>query len=437
MPYETNKTNYTLNYNYMQHSAFLIAFFITIIRYYDYALFGLSASILAKNFLPPLEHDVQILGFFAILGGSVVARPIGSLIFGFIGDKYGRTKSVKISVIVATISTSLIAITPSFAQIGNFAVIILIFCRMVFLMSLAGEVDAIKIYVAEKAGSNRKNLTNGLVVSCSQVGALLAAIMYYYASNFNASEYLWRLNFLVGGIFGMLAILMRKFFKESEEFLYYRKKHPNKDDNGLWQILQNIKLKFIIAMLINGSIGGVYHFLVIFLGVFLSKIACTIEHNQAQTMNIILIITYAIAAIFSGLLADKINPLKQIIVSLTLSLGTALIMQILLYNQIFIIYCPVILIGLAAFYAVPLQIIIQSLFITTSKVRMYSLSHSLGGIILSSATPFFSMLLWQNFKSLPITLCFFISLLIILIASVILLRKVLVKNGYYKYGVIP
>ncbi|MCC8369025.1 MAG: MFS transporter [Rickettsia endosymbiont of Oxypoda opaca] len=412
----------------MQHSAFLIAFFITIIRYYDYALFGLSASILAKNFLPPATHDMQILGFFAILGGSVIARPIGSLIFGFIGDKYGRTKSVKISVIVATLSTSLIAITPSFAQIGNFAVIMLIFCRMVFLMSLAGEVDAVKIYVAEKAGSNLKNLTNGLVVSCSQVGALFAAIAYYYASNFDSFGYLWRLNFLIGGMFGILAILMRKFFKESEEFLYYRKKHPTKDDKNLWQILQDTRLKFIIAMLINGSIGGVYHFLVIFLGVFLSKVACIIEPNQAQTMNIILIITYAIAAIFSGLLAGKINPLKQIIVSLTLSLGTALIMQILLHNQIFIIYCPVLLIGLAAFYAVPLQIIIQSLFITTSKVRMYSLSHSLGGIILSSATPFFSMLLWQNFKSLPITLSFFIGLLIILIASVIVLRRILVKK---------
>jgi MFS transporter, MHS family, proline/betaine transporter len=412
----------------MQHSAFLIAFFITIIRYYDYALFGLSASILAKNFLPPTTHDMQILGFFAILGGSVVARPIGSLIFGFIGDKYGRTKSVKISVIVATLSTSLIAITPSFAQIGNFAVIMLIFCRMVFLMSLAGEVDAVKIYVAEKAGSNLKNLTNGLVVSCSQVGALFAAIAYYYASNFDSFGYLWRLNFLIGGMFGILAILMRKFFKESEEFLYYRKKHPTKEDKNLWQILQDTRLKFIIAMLINGSIGGVYHFLVIFLGVFLSKVTCIIEPNQAQTMNIILIITYAIAAIFSGLLAGKINPLKQIIVSLTLSLGTALIMQILLHNQIFIIYCPILLIGLAAFYAVPLQIIIQSLFITTSKVRMYSLSHSLGGIILSSATPFFSMLLWQNFKSLPITLSFFIGLLIILIASVIVLRRILVKE---------
>ncbi|MFY9589929.1 MFS transporter [Rickettsia endosymbiont of Halotydeus destructor] len=417
----------------MQHPAFLIAFFITIIRYYDYALFGLSASILAKNFLPPATHDVQMLGFFAILGGAVIARPIGSLIFGFIGDKYGRIKSIKISVIIATISTSLIAVTPSFIQIGNFAVIILIFCRMIFLMSLAGEVDAVKIYVAEKAGNNHKNLTNGIVVSCSQVGALLAAIAYYYANNFGSFEYLWRLNFLFGGMFGIAAILMRKFFKESEEFLYYRKKHPNKNDKNLWQILQDTRLEFIVSILINGSIGGIYHFLVIFLGIFLSQIAGTIDHNQAQTMNIILIIIYAIAAIFSGFLADKANPLKQIIASLALSLIIALVMQISLYKQIFIIYYPIILMGLAAFYAVPLQIIIQSLFIPTNKMRMYSLSHSLGGTLLSSATPFFSMLLWQNYKSLPITLSFFISLLIILITSVIvLLRSILVKKSYYK-----
>ncbi|ABV76119.1 MFS transporter [Rickettsia rickettsii] len=399
----------------MSNSAFLVAFFTTIIRYYDYALFGLSASILAQNFLPNIEQDKQLLVFFAILSAAVIVRPLGSLIFGFIGDKYGRTKSIKISMCMSSIATGLIAITPSFEIIGIFATVILTLCRMVFLASLAGEVDGIKVYVAEKTGDNQKNLNIGIVSCCSQIGALLAAIAYYYASNSDI-QYLWRFNFFIGAIFGLFAILMRNFFKESSEFLRTSSK------STLRQIIWNNKLSVMIALLINGAIGGVYHFLVIFLGVFLTKIAL-INHPEIRFMNIALTTTYGISAVFAGLFADKINPLRQITWALFVSIIVALGMQIMLYKQIFNILCPVILIGLAAFYAVPLQIIVQSLFKTNVKMRLYSLSHSFGGIILSSTTPFFSMLLWQNFKSLSLTLSFFIFLLIILMSTVLVLHR--------------
>lgn len=406
----------------MSNSAFLVAFFTTIIRYYDYALFGLSASILAQNFLPDIEQDKQLLGFFAILSAAVIVRPLGSLIFGFIGDKYGRTKSIRISMFMSSISTGLIAITPSFEMIGIFATVILTLCQMFFLASLAGEVDGIKVYVAEKTGDNRKNLNIGIVSCCSQVGALLAAIAYYYASNSDI-QYLWRFNFFIGAIFGLFAILMRNFFKESSEFLRKSSKSTIK------QIIKDNKTSFIIALLINGAIGGVYHFLVIFLGVFLTKIAF-VNHPEIRFMNIALTTTYGISAVFAGLLADKINPLRQITWTVFASIIVALGMQIMLYKQTFNILCPIILIGLAAFYAVPLQIIVQSLFKTNVKMRLYSLSHSFGGIILSSATPFFSMLLWQNFKSLSLTLSFFIFLLIILMSTVLVLRKMLSLHGY-------
>ena len=118
---------------------------------------------------------------------------------------------------MSSISTGLIAITPSFEIIGIFATVILTLCRMVFLASLAGEVDGIKVYVAEKTGDNRKNLNIGIVSCCSQIGALLAAIAYYYASNSDI-QYLWRFNFFIGAIFGLFAILMRNFFKKVANF---------------------------------------------------------------------------------------------------------------------------------------------------------------------------------------------------------------------------
>lgn len=400
----------------MKHSSFLIAFLTTIIRYYDYALFGLSAAILSKNFLPVASDDIQLLGFFSLFSASVSARPIGSVIFGFISDKYGRAVSIKISVILATISTILLSITPNYNIIGGYATIILIFCRMIFLMSLAGEIDSIRIYVAEKAGAGHRNLANGIISFCSQLGALLAATVYHYSMSSVYANYSWRWTFIFGGVMSILIIVMRRYFQESEEFLYYKSRPLKTNALTPWQILQSNSGKLITAILISGCCGGVYHFLIIFFGTFLVKMVLIISPIEAQIMNIILISIYAVMSVLAGFCADKINPKKQITFSLILSLLTICIMQYLL--QISLIWGAIILITLTPFYVVPLQIILQSIFATNIKTRMYSFSHSLGSLIFSSTAPFFCMLLWQYFHSLAIVLGFFIMLIVIICSSV-------------------
>ena len=140
----------------MKISTFLIAFFATIVQCYDYALFGLSAGALSKTFMPDNSSTEQILNFFAIFSIAVIARPIGSIIFGIIGDNYGRVVALKLSILLSAISTALIGIMPSFATIGYTATILLALLRMIFLMSLAGEVDSVRIYIYwKKAASLR------------------------------------------------------------------------------------------------------------------------------------------------------------------------------------------------------------------------------------------------------------------------------------------
>lgn len=414
----------------MTRPAFLIAFFLMIVRYYDYALFGLSAEILSSKFLPVAEKEKQLLLFFAIFSASVIAKPIGSIIFGFISDKYGRIISVKISIFFATISTTLIGLTPEFNRIGIFATIILIFCRMIFLMSLAGESDTIKIYVAEKVGIKYRNYANGIVSFCSQVGVLLAATTYHFSTELVNIPSLWRVNFLIGGIFGLFIIFMRHFFQESEEFIKHKKEGSTKEIKffDLVQILKNQMEKFTVALLINGCIGGVYHFLIIFWVVFIAKVALIISSHDAKLMNMILIVLYAFMSLFSGFLADKYNPKRQIIISLLLSILALLTIQFFLDQTFFPIYLAIIGIALTPFYTVPLQIIIQSIFGIDVRTRMYSLSHSIGGMIFSSTTPFFCMLLWKYFHSLSLVLGFFLLLLLILSSTVIYLYNNLVKN---------
>ena len=407
----------------MQHSAFLIAFFTTIVRYYDYALFGLVASILAETFMPIGNSDQQILAFFGVFSAAVVVRPVGSIIFGIIGDRFGRAVAVKIGALLAALSTSLIGIMPGFKEIGLWAPVLLTFCRMLFLASLAGDVDATKVYVAEKIGISNRNLGNGIISSCSQIGALIAAVSYHVTIVYENFPELWRINFIIGGVAGLFVMLMRHYFQESEEFLLYKasKKTRPALDLGFLEIINRNKARFIIAILISGCIGGVYHFLVIFLGTFSSKVTTILTTHQAQLMTIKMIAIYAIISILAGFVADKVNPLKQIIITLFLSIFILSLMLFLVKQDIFIIYLAIILIGLAPFYVVPLQIMMQALFTVEKRMRMYSLSHSIGSIVFSGTTPFLCMLLWQHYKSLSVVFGFLMILLLCLFISVVFL----------------
>lgn len=408
----------------MKYSAILIAFFTTLVQCYDYALFGLSAAVLSKVFMSNCSNEEQLQNFFAVFSAAVIMKPLGAIIFGKIGDKYGRATSVKFAAATAAFSTTLIGFTPGFDYIGWGATGILTFCRMIFLMSLAGEIDTTRIYISEKMGTN-KNFANGILSFCSQSGALLAAISYHYAAKSEIPD-LWRINFIIGGSLGVLILLMRNYFQESEEFLKYKASRKSNNDNnndGLLKIIALNKSKFITSLLISGCAGGIYHFLIIFFGTFNLKILNVFTKDEAQLLNIILISTYSFAALISGWLADRITPIKQIKFAIIMSFILALILQIIFIKNLSLgKYAIMALVGFMPFYTVPLHIIIQSLFSVEIRVRMCSLSHALGGMIFSSTTPFLCMLIWRHTHSLNLVFAYFMGLVSIILAAVFYLR---------------
>jgi MFS family permease len=411
------------------YAPFIIAFAATLVRYYDYALFGLSASVISKTFMPEGTGSDQLLGFFAVFSLAVIARPAGSIIFGRIGDKIGRIESVKMATMLAALSTSLIALVPGYNVLGTMSVVLLIFCRMIFLVSFSGEVDAIRIYIAEKTGKNNRYLANGLVSFSAQMGVLIAAGMYRFSMSVEEIENLWRLNFLLGGCFGMLIILLRKSLKESEAFI--KAKSESVIDGSILSLIKEHRTKFFLSTMINGALGGVYHFLIIFLGTFAAKVAGIITEEAAAKHNITLIATYSVACVISGFLADKIrHTIKQINAALILSAICIFIMQSAISRGEFLASLHFLLVFCAPFYIIPTQIKLQSLFHARVRMRMCSLSHSLGSMIFSSTTPFVCMLLWKYTEMPVVVLSFYAFLLGIMLFCIAYISKKKYSNMF-------
>ncbi|MGC0371343.1 MAG: hypothetical protein DGJ47_000029 [Rickettsiaceae bacterium] len=397
--------------NKQKQRSLIIAFMATIVRYYDYALFGLSANILSHHFLMG-EDSQQMLGFFTIFSLATIARPFGALIFGPIGDKMGRAYSIKIATILASISTISVAFIPGHEMFGYGSIVLLMLCRMVFLISLSGEVDAIKIFVTEIVGKNNKYIAISFVTFSSQIGAILASMLYHLAITQQGSEWLWRGNFIIGGVFGIIIILFRNNIHESEEFIIAKKNTQNLPSQNTWSIIADNKLNFCFATLISGILGSGYHFLIIFLGSFMAYTADVISYKSASLNNIVLIASYAISSIIAGYVSERTKHSALPIYAILTSCILLVLLMILGYKSG--IWIHNLLIIIVPFYAVPGFVLMQQLFETHVRMRMCSLSHAVGSMLLSSSTPMICMLTWKYTESTNMVMSYFLIGLLVL-----------------------
>lgn len=368
----------------------MLAFFATIIQYYDYALFGLSASILAKEYLPNNDIIPNFLSFFAILTFTVVMRPVGSIIFGKIGDKFGRSIVIKISVFIASISTLSVGLISASQNINS--ALILILSRMLFIMSLAGEGDGVRIYVAETISQKREFFGNALVTCSSQLGVLIASAMYALSCSEIMPEYWWRVSFILGGIAGLILLYFRSSIIESTEFTKISK--ANGGAEAKFSIADHYKI-ISTGIIITGFIGGIYTFYIIFYGHYLSSILQIVNADYMAQIHIISIIIYIISTVFSGYIADKYNPYRQVLISLFCAFLLSIINAIFISYGIFNVPSFLLSVASIPFFAGSLQIMFKRQIPIMHRLKIFSLAHSFGSLLFSSSSALVSSYLWH------------------------------------------
>lgn len=142
----------------------------TIFEWYDFFIYGALASIMAKHFFANLP-DAQAL-LFSLLTFSVglIARPIGALVFGKMGDSNGRKGAFLITIIIMGAATVAIGLLPTAAQIGPWAAALLIACRILQGFALGGEYGGAAIYVSEHAPQGRRGAATALIQASASIG---------------------------------------------------------------------------------------------------------------------------------------------------------------------------------------------------------------------------------------------------------------------------
>src|SRR5205807_1989688 len=127
-----------------------------LLEWYDFGLFGYFAPIISRLFFPREEKLAALLGTFGIFAVGFLMRPLGGLVFGYIGDRWGRKRALEWSVALMAVPTTLLGLLPTYAQIGLAAPVLLTVIRILQGLSVGGEYIGSMSFLAEHADTDRR-----------------------------------------------------------------------------------------------------------------------------------------------------------------------------------------------------------------------------------------------------------------------------------------
>jgi MFS family permease len=199
------------------------------LEFYDFVIFVFFATIIGELFfapsLPDWVRQAQTSGIFA---AGYLARPIGGIVMAHFGDTRGRKRMFTLSVLLMAIPTLLIGLLPTFQSIGVAAPLLLLLMRIMQGVAIGGEAPGAWVFVAEHARRGKVGFAVGLLTSGLSFGILLGSLMATYLNQvFNPTQITagaWRIPFLVGGIFGFIAMWLRRWLSETPVFEEMRKR---------------------------------------------------------------------------------------------------------------------------------------------------------------------------------------------------------------------
>lgn len=193
-----------------------------LLEWYDFALFGLSASIFAKHFFPHESATASLLQTFSAFAVGYLMRPLGGLLYGWVGDRLGRKRALELSVWMMAIPTVLMGLLPTYAEIGLLAPALLVTLRVVQGLSVGGEWVGSMVFLVEAAERKDRGVSSSWGLLTVSIGLLLGSAAALVVSRVfgetRYEEWAWRLPYVSGVVLAVFAVWTRYRMKESPSF---------------------------------------------------------------------------------------------------------------------------------------------------------------------------------------------------------------------------
>ncbi|MBS3903897.1 MAG: MFS transporter [Simkania sp.] len=221
---------------------FLAGILGNILEHYDNALYALLVPFLSPLFFTDLPYVTGLIVAYGIQVIGILTRPLGALVFGYIGDRYGRKYALSMTITGMAIATVLMGCLPTYANIGNTAPLFLLLARALQNFFVGGETKGGAIFILEHSKISWRGFLSSIYDSSSIIGVLFASGLVTLFAHWNIVETHWRWLFWLGGCSGVLGISVRWI---CDETLDYQRESMN-PLGGLSTLKANRKAVFLI-----------------------------------------------------------------------------------------------------------------------------------------------------------------------------------------------
>jgi MHS family proline/betaine transporter-like MFS transporter len=193
-----------------------------VLEWYDFAVYAFVAGIIAKKFFPQTDEVTALLSTFLAYGLGFLARPLGGIVIGRLGDTRGRKAALLLTIFIMAAGTVMIGVLPIYASIGLLAPLLLVLARLMQGFSAGGEWGGSTAYIVEWAPKGRRGWFGSFqqtsVVAGLLMGSGVAALLNTLLTQEQMNDWGWRVPFLLGALLGPVGVYMRRTIKETPAY---------------------------------------------------------------------------------------------------------------------------------------------------------------------------------------------------------------------------
>ncbi|NKJ19677.1 MFS transporter [Dyella sp. SG609] len=291
----------------ISRASMAVAALSTVVEWYDFTLYLYFATVLSRVFFGGGESSLlATLAGFAI---SYAMRPLGAMVFGHIGDRIGRRRTLLWSMMLMTLAMLATALLPSHASIGPAAGALLLLLRCFMAFSVGGEYTGVVAYLLEGARKDRRGLITSLASAASEIGALLAvgvsALTVSAMSTAQLDAWGWRIPFFVGAALAGCVWIARSTMEESPDFVRQVRQHTV-PESPLSHTLANHRPALFRTFAISALGSITYYVGITYVPAFLSSSGILAE-ERSLWLSTLAAVAVILVTPLAGALSDRVG----------------------------------------------------------------------------------------------------------------------------------
>lgn len=400
----------------------------TVVEWYEFFLYATAATLVFNKIMFPPSDDpyAPIIAAFVTYAVGFVARPLGGIVFGHFGDKYGRKKLLQFAIILVGIATFLMGCLPTYAAIGLWAPALLVILRFAQGFAVGGEWGGAVLLVSEHSPDRTRGFWASWPQAAVPIGNLVATLVLLILSRtLTEDQFLawgWRIGFWLSVVIVAIGYYVRTRVTDAPIFLEVQKEieESKKVRYGVLEVIKRYPRGVLTAMGLRFAENIMYYLVVTF---SITYLAVALEVNTAEILGLVAIahIIHAIVIPLIGGLTDRIGRKPVYAIGTVLAAGWGFVAFPMFDTKNPFVIVAAISLGLFihAFMYAPQPAIMSEMFPTRMRYSGVSLGYQVTSIVAGSLAPIIATALLSAYGSyVPVAVYLAIAAAVTLVAVI-------------------